>query len=127
MFGLIFLAGPIINFCYNKSRSIFNTLSSTKYTTVASSSKDKNIVAKVRDADGFVDLCELWNDGSWRIEEHVVQTTDGYLLGLHRIVKIDDNEEEDMRGTERQRLARWDSQSSSSGNGDRKVVYLHHG
>lgn len=116
------IAAPIINFCYKRSRALFNALSPTKYTTVTSSSEDKSIVANIRDADGFIELCEIWNDGTWRVEEHVVQTSDGYLLGLHRLVKIDPEEQNIRR-----RASRWDTRSSVSGNGDRKVVYLHHG
>jgi len=78
------------------------------------------MVARVRDADGFVDLCEIWNDGSYRIEEHVVQTSDGYLLGLHRVVK---KTEEEMNRPPRARVRG----SEALGNGGKKVVYLHHG
>ncbi|KAF8248100.1 alpha/beta-hydrolase [Wilcoxina mikolae CBS 423.85] len=120
----IALPAPVINFFYQKSRSLFNSCSAKQYTTVESSSKEKNIVAKVRDADGFVDLCELWNDGSYRIEEHVVQTGDGYLLGLHRIVKK--TEEEVNRVHSRVRAGRG-GEGSVRGNGGKKVVYLHHG
>jgi len=79
-------------------------------------------VAKVRDADGFVDLCEIWNDGSYRIEEHVVQTGDGYLLGLHRVMKKTD---EEINRPPRARAR--GGEASSRGNGDKKVAYLHHG
>lgn len=115
----------MINFCYQRSRSLFNYFSARRYTTVESSSKEKSIVAKVRDADGFVDLCELWNDGSYTIEEHVVQTGDGYLLGLHRIVKRTD--EEITRNHSRIRAGRGADGPALRGNGGRKVVYLHHG
>jgi len=120
----LFIAAPVINFFYKESRSLFNSCSAKQYTTVGSSSKEKSIVAKVRDADGFVDLCELWNDGNYRIEEHVVQTGDGYLLGLHRIVKK--TEEEVNRVHIRARTGRG-GEGSVRGNGGKKVVYLHHG
>lgn len=64
----------------------------------------------MREADGFIEICEIWNKGDWRIEEHIVQTGDGYLLGLHRLVK---KEKSRCRGKE--------------GNGGKRVVYLHHG
>lgn len=67
----------------------------------------------MREADGFIEICEIWNKGDWRIEEHIVQTGDGYLLGLHRIVRKSIEE------------SSWGQ--SKEGNGGRKVVYLHHG
>jgi hypothetical protein len=93
---------------------------------VESTTREKSIVAKVRDADGFVDLCEIWNDGSYRIEEHVVQTGDGYLLGLHRVVKKSD-EEMNRTDARARRRARRGGEGSVQGNGGKKVVYLHHG
>ncbi|KAK7425815.1 cholesterol esterase [Neonectria magnoliae] len=36
----------------------------------------------VRDAPDFVELCRIWG---YEAEEHIVQTKDGYLLGLHRL------------------------------------------
>ncbi|KAH8146972.1 uncharacterized protein LAJ45_09053 [Morchella importuna] len=108
------LPSPLINFFYAKSRSLFNSLSPTRYTTVSHTKVEKDIVARVREADGFIELCEIWDQGNWRIEEHIVQTGDGYLLGLHRLVKKSTAEERNRnRGKE--------------GNGGKKVVYLHHG
>lgn len=111
----------LINFLYLKSRTLFNSFSSREHTNVDSDAQEKDVVAKVRDADGFVELVELWGEEMFRIEEHVVQTTDGYLLGLHRIFKKTPKEDEERR--------RKGSISSinGAGNGDRKVVYLHHG
>ena len=95
-----------------------------KKETDDSSHKARRIVAKVRDADGFVDLCELWNDGRYRIEEHVVQTGDGYLLGLHRVVKKSEHEMNRAPDWVRPRRG---GEGSVRGNGGKKVVYLHHG
>jgi hypothetical protein len=120
------IAAPIINFFYVKSRSLFNSFSAKRYTTLESTTREKNIVATVRDADGFVDLCEIWNDGSYRIEEHVVQTGDGYLLGLHRVVKKSDEEISRENAGARPRVRRG-ADGSVRGNGGKKVVYLHHG
>ncbi|KAI5856439.1 Alpha/Beta hydrolase protein [Tricharina praecox] len=116
------LPAPLINFFYGRSRALFNSFSAKRYTTVESSTQERGLVAKVRDADGFVDLCEIWNDGTYRIEEHVVQTGDGYLLGLHRVVK---KTEEEINGPPRARARGGDA--STRGNGGKKVVYLHHG
>lgn len=111
---VFYIASPIIAFCYIKSRSLFNSLSSTQYTTVKSTKSEKDIVARVREAEGFIEICEIWNRGNWRIEEHIVQTGDGYLLGLHRLVKKSTAEEK-IRN------------QGKEGNGGKKVVYLHHG
>lgn len=73
------LAAPVINFFYGKSRSLFNAFSQKRHTTVESSRKEKTLIEKVREADGFVELCELWNaDRLYKVEEHVVQTGDGW-------------------------------------------------
>jgi lysosomal acid lipase/cholesteryl ester hydrolase len=116
-------ATPVINFFYTRSRTLFNSFSAKRYTTVESSVSEKNIVARVRDADGFVDLCDIWNDGTFKIEEHVVQTGDGYLLGVHRIVK---KTEDELKGIHTRVRTRGDK-ANSRGNGGKKVVYLHHG
>ncbi|PWW78948.1 alpha/beta-hydrolase [Tuber magnatum] len=110
------LPASVINFCYTKSRTLFNFFSSRKYTTVSSSKQEKDIVAHVRKADGFIEICEIWNKGDWIIEEHVVQTGDGYLLGLHRLRKKSEGENRNNR-----------CRDSEGGDGGRKVVYLHHG
>jgi lysosomal acid lipase/cholesteryl ester hydrolase len=109
-------AAPVINFCYIKSRILFNSFSPRKYTTISSSKREKDIVARVREADGFVEICGIWNRGDWLVEEHVVQTVDGYLLGVHRLRKKDgEDDRRDKAG------------GVGRGNGGRKVVYLHHG
>lgn len=64
----------------------------------------------IRDAPDFVDLCAL---SGYLAEEHVVQTTDGYLLCLHRLAW--------KRGEEEQRT------NSSKGGVKKPVIYLHHG
>ncbi|KAL5604866.1 hypothetical protein BROUX41_001803 [Berkeleyomyces rouxiae] len=64
----------------------------------------------LRDASDFVDLCRLHG---YEAEEHVVQTKDGYLLGLHRLAW--------KKGEEGQRVN--DGPESIH----KRVVYLHHG
>lgn len=64
----------------------------------------------IRDASDFVDLCAL---SGYLAEEHVVQTKDGYLLGLHRLGW--------KRGEEGVKV------NSSKGGIKKPVVYLHHG
>lgn len=64
----------------------------------------------IAEAHDFVDLCALHG---YYAEEHVVQTGDGYLLGLHRLGW--------KKGEEGTRV------NSGEGSVEKKVVYLHHG
>ena len=68
------------------------------------------ISTKIRNASDFVDLCAIFG---YAAEEHVVQTKDGYLLGLHRLAWR--KGEEDARVNRGPRSVR------------KRVVYLHHG
>ena len=64
----------------------------------------------MRDASDFVDICAVYG---YYAEEHVVQTSDGYLLGLHRLGW--------KKGEE-------DTKVNCGKNSIKKrVVYLHHG
>lgn len=64
----------------------------------------------MRDAADFVELCQLWGH---QAEEHIVQTKDGYLLGLHRL--------QWRRGEEGRRV------NSGPNSIKKRVIYLHHG
>ena len=57
---------------------VTNTPSIRNYETDIISARS----SAIRDASDFVDLCAL---SGYLAEEHVVQTSDGYLLGLHRL------------------------------------------
>ncbi|KAF2665731.1 alpha/beta-hydrolase [Microthyrium microscopicum] len=74
------LPQPIINICYRGSRRLFNALSDA--TSKRSRNKKKAIVQSLVEAADFLELCELYG---YTAEEHIVQTKDGYLLGLHRL------------------------------------------
>ncbi|KAK6505702.1 cholesterol esterase [Arthrobotrys musiformis] len=102
------LPAPIINFLYSRSRALFKLLPSTKESKIDQKSSSET-VKKIRDADGFVEMCEIWG---YEAEEHIVQTKDGYLLGLHRIPRAKD-EPKPKRG--------------ERGRDKKGVVYLHHG
>ncbi|KAJ6257566.1 hypothetical protein Dda_7351 [Drechslerella dactyloides] len=104
----ISLPGPILNFFYDRSRKIFKILPSTQKNHADIKSAQSK-VKEIRDADGFIEMCAIWG---YTAEEHIVQTKDGYLLGLHRIPRAKD-EEKPKRGEE--------------GRKKRGVVYLHHG
>ncbi|RMX99661.1 hypothetical protein D0866_16023, partial [Hortaea werneckii] len=70
--------------------------------------------SRLAQAQDFVELCELQG---YVAEEHIVQTKDGYLLGLHRVVGRQGSAE----GQQGQRV------NSGEGSIRKKVVYLHHG
>jgi lysosomal acid lipase/cholesteryl ester hydrolase len=68
------------------------------------------ISTSIRNASDFVDLCAMFG---YTAEEHVVQTKDGYLLGLHRLAWR--KGEEDIKVNSGPKSKR------------KRVVYLHHG
>jgi lysosomal acid lipase/cholesteryl ester hydrolase len=68
------------------------------------------ISESVRDAGDFVELCRLWG---YEAEEHIVQTKDGFLLGLHRL--------QWKKGEEGQTV------NSGSTSIRKRVIYMHHG
>ncbi|ESZ96576.1 hypothetical protein SBOR_3078 [Sclerotinia borealis F-4128] len=120
------LPSTIIKLCYRVSRRAFN-----RFTSAASKRSetrkqgwsspsvkckrgegltDSDISTSIRNASGFVDLCEL---AGYYAEEHVVQTGDGYLLCVHRLGW--------KRGEENTKV------NSGPGSIKKPVVYLHHG
>jgi lysosomal acid lipase/cholesteryl ester hydrolase len=104
----LLLPERIIRWLYLQSRTIFNTLSSTP--SKRTQSHQKNVATPIAQAHDFVDLCELYG---YYAEEHVVQTEDGYLLGLHRLARKPGEEDKHVNAGE--------------GSLQKKVVYLHHG
>ena len=68
------------------------------------------ISTSIRNASDFVDLCATFG---YTAEEHVVQTKDGYLLGLHRLAW--------RKGEEDTKVNRGPKSVK------KRVVYLHHG
>ncbi|KAF5130794.1 putative lipase [Metarhizium anisopliae] len=68
------------------------------------------ISTSVRDAPDFVELCRIWG---YEAEEHIVQTKDGYLLGIHRL--------QWRRGEEGLKV------NCGVGSTRKRVIYLHHG
>lgn len=104
------LPQPVIRFCYNTSRAVFNRLSSAK--SKKARSKKKSISHSIATCSDFTDICALWG---YYAEEHIVQTKDGYLLGVHRL---------SYRKGEEQSGARVNAGPDSV---SKPVVYLHHG
>ena len=99
----------MINFCYNRSRTAFNWLYPVQ--SKEQSSAAKQFASSVASCCDFVDLCALFG---YYAEEHIVQTGDGYLLGLHRL---------GVKKGEHNHLRINDGEGSVT----KPVVYLHHG
>ncbi|KIV91639.1 hypothetical protein PV10_06155 [Exophiala mesophila] len=104
------LPQPIIRFCYNTSRKVFNRLSSQR--SKQARSQNKSLYSSIATCSDFTDLCALFD---YYAEEHVVQTSDGYLLGVHRLP---------FRKGEENSGARVNAGPDSL---IKPVVYLHHG
>jgi lysosomal acid lipase/cholesteryl ester hydrolase len=102
------LPSTIIQLCYRASRRLFNQFTSPA--TKKAETRKKSTSSSIRDASDFVDLCALFG---YYAEEHVVQTKDGYLLGIHRLGW--------KRGEEDTKV------NSGKGSISKRVVYLHHG
>ncbi|KAI9930001.1 hypothetical protein ASPWEDRAFT_35254 [Aspergillus wentii DTO 134E9] len=102
------LPEPVINFCYDRSKTLFNLLLPQEE-PVKRDAKESFAVEIAQTSD-FADICALFG---YEAEEHIVQTGDGYLLGLHRLPY--------RKGEEGSRV-------NQGENSTRKpVVYLHHG
>ncbi|KAL2758500.1 hypothetical protein ACRALDRAFT_1040486 [Sodiomyces alcalophilus JCM 7366] len=102
------LPQSLITLFYRASRRLFH-----RFTTPAQNAttqRKRSYSTAVRDASDFVDLCNVFG---YEAEEHVTQTKDGFLLGLHRLAW--------KRGEEGQRV------NSGPEGVQKKVVYLHHG
>lgn len=102
------LPAPVIKFFYYTSRNLFNLFSTPQ--SKKSRNRKKAIVTSIAQASDFVEICRLYG---YYAEEHVVQTGDGYLLGLHRLGwRKDEANYSVCRGT---------------GDSQKKVIYMHHG
>ncbi|KAF6818295.1 triacylglycerol lipase [Colletotrichum sojae] len=102
------LPSPLISLFYRASRRLFNRFSTPAHKRAEQ--RKKSISTSVRDASDFVDLCRLYG---YEAEEHITQTKDGFLLGLHRLAW--------KKGEEGQKI------NSGPNSLKKKVVYLHHG
>ncbi|KAH7316604.1 Alpha/Beta hydrolase protein [Stachybotrys elegans] len=98
----------LVSFFYGASRRLFNRFSSPAQKRAEN--KNKSTSTSVKNAADFVELCRVWG---YEAEEHIVQTKDGYLLGLHRL--------QWRRGEEGQKV------NYGSTSLKKRVVYLHHG
>ncbi|KAG8929435.1 hypothetical protein FRC03_002657 [Tulasnella sp. 419] len=98
------LPESVISFFYEHSRQLFKRFREDRQDIRLD---DKDHVEKIRSAADFEELCGIYG---YTVEDHYVQTKDGYLLCLHRIP------------------ARRGERRPAPGSTTRKpVVYLHHG
>ncbi|THH09245.1 hypothetical protein EW145_g2160 [Phellinidium pouzarii] len=82
-FVIFFLPAPVIRWFHDQTRRLFIALVSGGSSIVPHPvSEEERRAAQIRVAVDFGELCAV-HGYDW--EEHVVQTKDGYLLGLHRI------------------------------------------
>ncbi|KAK0655918.1 alpha/beta-hydrolase [Cercophora newfieldiana] len=102
------LPSSLLAIFYRISRRLFNRLSTPAQKRAEE--RRKSVSDSIRDASDFVDICAMWG---YTAEEHVVQTKDGYLLGLHRLAWR--KGEEDVRVNHGPNSVK------------KRVVYLHHG
>ncbi|KAI8632903.1 Alpha/Beta hydrolase protein [Xylariaceae sp. FL1651] len=102
------LPTSLLNLFYRASRSLFNSVSSPAQKRAEK--RRKSISTSIRNASDFVDLCATYG---YTAEEHVVQTKDGYLLGLHRLAW--------RKGEEDTKV------NSGPASMKKRVAYLHHG
>ncbi|TGJ82631.1 hypothetical protein E0Z10_g6133 [Xylaria hypoxylon] len=100
------LPTSLINLFTDASRRIFNSVSSPAHKRAEGNA----ISTSIRNATDFVAICATYG---YTAEEHVVQTKDGYLLGLHRLAW--------KKGEEDTKV------NDGSSSVKKRVVYLHHG
>lgn len=106
--GLMEKAEPVIRFLYDRSKTIFNTFFAAERPEYRANKE--NFASEVAEASDFADICALFG---YETEEHIVQTNDRYLLGLHRLPY--------RKGEEGMRI------NQGEGSIRKPVVYLHHG
>ncbi|KAI1195890.1 Alpha/Beta hydrolase protein [Nemania serpens] len=102
------LPTSLINLFTDASRRIFNSVSSPAHKRAEE--RKNAISSSIRNATDFVSICATYG---YTAEEHVVQTKDGYLLGLHRLAWK--KGEEDVKV------------NNGPTSLKKRVVYLHHG
>ncbi|CAK5281821.1 unnamed protein product [Mycena citricolor] len=71
---ILLLPKFVINFCYQRSRSLFHRIAGPP----KSKSAQRLLADRIREARDFAELCSIYG---YTHEEHVVLTKDGYLLG----------------------------------------------
>ncbi|UNI24013.1 Sterol esterase [Purpureocillium takamizusanense] len=98
----------LVELFYRASRRIFNRYSTPEQKKAEN--RKKSISTSIRDATDFVELCRIWG---YEAEEHIVQTKDGFLLGIHRL--------QWRKGEEGSKV------NCGPRSVKKRVAYLHHG
>lgn len=93
----------VIQWFYSRSRLMFHRVAGHS----GASAKDKKHIERIRAALDFEELCAIWG---YEVEDHYLQTKDGYLLCLHRIPG-----------------KKGESRPTPGSYVGKPVVYLHHG
>jgi len=101
------LPTPVLVWFYDHSRKVFNSLGTPP--SSPSTPKERAFVERIRTATDFESLCAIFD---YYPEEHIVQTRDGYMLGLHR---LPNKKGEKGKAGRKGRSV------------EKPVVYLHHG
>jgi len=100
------LPPPVLSWFHDRSRRLFYVLDTS---SVRIPHKERTRVEKIRTAGDFEALCAVYD---YYPEGHIVQTRDGFMLGIHRLPN--------KKGEK--------GQSNHKGRSVGKpVVYLHHG
>ncbi|KAJ8123519.1 hypothetical protein O1611_g9569 [Lasiodiplodia mahajangana] len=102
------LPTSLIELFTDASKRIFNSVASPAQKRAEG--KKNAISTSIRNAHDFVAICATYG---YTAEEHVVQTKDGYLLGLHRLAWR--KGEEDVKV------------NNGPSSVKKRIVYLHHG
>lgn len=97
----------VIHFFDTLTYSLFKLVPTSGINKVNANPGLDEQATKIATAGGFVEMCKLYG---YQAEEHIVKTTDGYLLGIHRIGG--------PKGSN------WRNESAPF---PKPVVYLHHG
>ncbi|KAI1307529.1 Alpha/Beta hydrolase protein [Xylaria venustula] len=102
------LPNSLVYLFTDASRRIFNRVSSPAQKRAEE--RKNAISSSIRNATDFVAICATYG---YTAEEHVVQTKDGYLLGLHRLAWKKGEEDTKVNG--------------GPASVKKRIVYLHHG
>ncbi|OAA62447.1 triglyceride lipase-cholesterol [Niveomyces insectorum RCEF 264] len=103
------LPSSLLDVFYQASRRLVNRFRSPAQKRAEE--RMESISSSIRDASDFVDLCRVFG---YTAEEHVFQTKDGYLLGLHRLAWRPGEEDQKVN-------------AAGPHGVPKRVVYLHHG
>ncbi|EPE08030.1 sterol esterase tgl1 [Ophiostoma piceae UAMH 11346] len=102
------LPNSLLTLFYRASRRLFNRFTSPAQKQAEE--RKKSVSTSIREASDFVELCRLFG---YTAEEHVFQTKDGYLLGLHRLAHRPGEEDHKV--------------NAGPNSIKKRVVYMHHG